>query len=82
MRRSPSPCSAPRLIFRGHGKPELASLAWTVALLHLAGHALAKGGLFLAADGVYRATGGYDILHTDLLRRSSWLSAWARCLRP
>lgn len=61
------------LIFRGHGKPELASLAWTVSLLHLAGHALAKGGLFLAADGVYRATGRYDILHTGLLRRSSWL---------
>jgi hydrogenase-4 component B len=61
------------LIFRGHGKPELASLAWTVSLLHLAGHALAKGGLFLAADGVYRATGRYDILQTDLLRRSSWI---------
>ncbi len=61
------------LIFRGHGKPELASLAWTVALLHLAGHALAKGGLFLTADGVYRATGGYAIVHTNLLRRSSWL---------
>jgi hydrogenase-4 component B len=61
------------LIFRGHAMPELASLAWTVALLHLAGHALAKGSLFLAADGVYRATGGYGISHTDLLRRSSWL---------
>jgi NADH:ubiquinone oxidoreductase subunit 5 (subunit L)/multisubunit Na+/H+ antiporter MnhA subunit len=61
------------LIFRGHAMPELASLAWTVALLHLAGHALAKGGLFLAADGVYRSTGRYSILHTDLLRRSSWL---------
>ena len=61
------------LIFRGHGMPELASLAWTVALLHLGGHALAKGGLFLAADGVYRATGGYGIGQTDLLRRSFWL---------
>jgi formate hydrogenlyase subunit 3/multisubunit Na+/H+ antiporter MnhD subunit len=61
------------LIFRGHGKPDLASLAWTVSLLHLGGHALAKGGLFLTADGVYRATGGYAILQTNLLRRSSWL---------
>ncbi len=61
------------LIFRGHAMPELASLAWTVALLHLAAHALAKGGLFLTADAVYRATGSYSILHTDLLRRSSWL---------
>ena len=29
--------------------------------------------MFLTADGVYRATGGYGIVHTDLLRRSSWL---------
>ncbi len=61
------------LIFRGHAMPELASLAWMVALLHLAGHALAKGGLFLTADGVYRVTGSYGILHTGLLRQSSWL---------
>ncbi len=61
------------LIFRGHAMPALASLAWTVSLLHLAGHALAKGGLFLVADGVYAATGRYNIVHTDLLRRSSWL---------
>ena len=61
------------LIFRGDGRPELASLAWMVSLLHLAGHALAKGGLFLTADGVYSATGRYNIVHTDLLRRSSSL---------
>ena len=61
------------LIFRGHGEAALASLAWVVALLHLAAHSLAKGGLFLTADGVYRATGRYAILHTDLLRHSSWI---------
>jgi hydrogenase-4 component B len=61
------------LMFRGDGQNDLASLAWTVSLLHLAGHALAKGGLFLAADCVYRATGGYTIVHTDLLRNSSWV---------
>jgi hydrogenase-4 component B len=61
------------LTFRGDGQPELASLAWMVALLHLAAHALAKGGLFLTADRVYRATGGYNIFHSDLLRRSSWV---------
>lgn len=59
------------LMFRGDDLPELASLAWTVALLHLAGHALAKGTLFLTADGLFRATGRYTIIHTDLLRRSS-----------
>jgi NADH:ubiquinone oxidoreductase subunit 5 (subunit L)/multisubunit Na+/H+ antiporter MnhA subunit len=61
------------LMFRGDGQRELASLAWTVALLHLAGHSLAKGGLFLTADGVFRATGAYSIFHSDLLRRSSWV---------
>jgi hydrogenase-4 component B len=59
------------LIFRGDHLPELAGLAWTVALLHMAGHALAKGCLFLAADGVFAATGTYAILHTGLLRRTS-----------
>ncbi|HTV44581.1 MAG TPA: proton-conducting transporter membrane subunit [Stellaceae bacterium] len=57
------------LVFRGDHRPLLASLAWTVALLHLAGHALAKGGLMLAADGVFGATGSYAIAHTGLLRR-------------
>jgi hydrogenase-4 component B len=61
------------MMFRGDGQQELASLAWLVALLHLAGHALAKGGLFLTADAVYRGTGSYLIFHSDLLRRSSWM---------
>jgi hydrogenase-4 component B len=59
------------LIFRGDNLSDLASLAWTVALLHMAGHALAKGCLFLTADGVSRTTGRYTIVHTDLLRRTS-----------
>lgn len=61
------------MMFRGNGQRELASLAWAVALIHLAGHSLAKGGLFLTADGMYRATGGYSIFHSDLFRRSSWV---------
>ena len=70
------------LMFRGDHLPDLASLAWVVALLHLAGHALAKGGLFLAADGVFRATGSYAIVHTDLFRRSiAGCSASALCSR-
>ena len=70
------------LIFRGHGMPDLASLAWTVALLHLAGHALAKGGLFLTADGVYRATGGYAHRATPICCGAvPGCSAWERCSR-
>ena len=33
------------MLFRSERINDLAGLAWTVALLHLAGHALAKGGL-------------------------------------
>lgn len=61
------------LMFRMSGLPALAGLAWTVALLHLAGHALAKGTLFLTADGVYAATGRYEIRHSLLLRRTAFV---------
>lgn len=61
------------LMFRAGGFPNLASLAWVVSLLHLSGHSLAKGGLFLTADIVYRSTGRYTIAHSGLLRRSSWV---------
>src|SRR5208337_2686710 len=61
------------LMFRESGLGALAGLAWTVALLHLAGHALAKGALFLTADGVFSATGGYAIRHSLLARRTFWV---------
>jgi formate hydrogenlyase subunit 3/multisubunit Na+/H+ antiporter MnhD subunit len=61
------------LMFRQDGLTDLAGLAWTVALLHLAGHALAKGALFLAADGVFRTTGCYSIVQRGILRRSAWI---------
>ncbi len=59
------------LMFRSSNLPALAGLAWTVALLHLAGHALAKGSLFLAADGVHEVTGRYDIRHALMVSRGS-----------
>lgn len=60
------------LMFRQDGLMDLAGLAWAVALLHLAGHALAKGAMFLSADGVYRATGDYRLVQRGILARSSW----------
>jgi formate hydrogenlyase subunit 3/multisubunit Na+/H+ antiporter MnhD subunit len=60
------------LMFRQDGLGDLAGLAWTVALIHLAGHALAKGALFLTADGVYRQTGSYALVQSGLLQRSPW----------
>ena len=50
------------LLFGSYQLSELAGLAWTVALLHLAGHALAKGALFMTADGLRRANGTYAIV--------------------
>lgn len=60
------------LMFRQEGLMDLAGLALTVALLHLAGHALAKGALFLAADGVYRV-GNYMLVQRGILARSPWI---------
>ena len=61
------------LMFRQDGLMDLAGLAWTVALLHLAGHALAKGAMFLSADGVYRAAGDYTLVQRGLLAQSPWI---------
>lgn len=60
------------MLFRVDGLASLAALAWIVALLHLAGHALTKGALFLGADGAYRSCGSYRIAQRGLLRRSPW----------
>ncbi len=56
------------LLFRADGQAALAGLAWTVAVLHLSGHALAKGGMFLGADGVYVAGGTYRLAQRGWLR--------------
>jgi hydrogenase-4 component B len=60
------------LMFRQDGLMDLAGLAWAVSLIHLAGHALAKGAMFLSADGVYRAVGNYTLVQAGVLRRSAW----------
>ena len=60
------------LIFRADGQGLLAGLAWTVAMIHLGGHALAKGGLFVCADGVYSAGGTYRTAQRGWLRRAHW----------
>lgn len=57
-------------LFLAAGLPEQAALAWIVCLIHLAGHSLAKGTLFLTADGVHSMTGSYAIRQTGLLRNN------------
>jgi formate hydrogenlyase subunit 3/multisubunit Na+/H+ antiporter MnhD subunit len=61
------------LMFRQDGLTDLAGLAWVVALIHLAAHSLAKGALFLTADGVFRATGDYRLVQRGILARSPWV---------
>ncbi|MEJ2344814.1 MAG: proton-conducting transporter membrane subunit [Gammaproteobacteria bacterium] len=63
---------AAALLFRHAGLQALAGLGWLVALLHLAGHSLAKGALFLTADGVHEASASYRMTPCGLLRRSPW----------
>ena len=61
------------LIFARGGLPDFAGLAWIAALLHLAGHTLAKGALFFAADGLAAVSGSYALKQSGLLRKSHWL---------
>jgi NADH:ubiquinone oxidoreductase subunit 5 (subunit L)/multisubunit Na+/H+ antiporter MnhA subunit len=58
------------LLFAASGMPGPAALAWIVCLLHLAAHSLAKGTLFLTADGVYSVNDSYLIRQTGLLRNA------------
>lgn len=57
------------VLFRSDDLNALAGLAWTVALLHLAGHSLAKGALFLVADGIYLSSGSYDLVQHGWIKR-------------
>lgn len=58
------------LVFRENGLSDFAALAWAVTLLHMAGHALAKGCLFLAADGVHAAGHSYRIAQRGWMRNA------------
>jgi len=58
------------LLFRSNGQAALAGLAWTVATLHLSGHSLAKGTLFLCADGIFQASGSYHLAQRGWLRHA------------
>jgi len=62
------------------GLPGPAALAWIVCLLHLAAHSLAKGTLFLTADGVYSVNDSYLIRQTGMLRNSPILFGGGRSL--
>lgn len=61
------------LLFRQAQLSSLAGLAGMIALIHLAGHSLAKGTLFMTADAVFLSTGNYRIQQNGLLKQLGWL---------
>ena len=66
------------LVFAQNGSGLLSGLAWIVALLHLAGHSLAKTALFLSADAVALAAGDDRLVQRGLLAgRAPWLGIGA-----
>lgn len=58
------------LVFRSGGEEMLAGLAWTVGMLHLMGHSLAKGTLFFTGDAVAALQGGHQIRQGAILRHA------------
>ena len=58
------------LIFRAGGQDMLSSLAWTVGMLHLMGHSLAKGTLFLSADAAAALQGNHHLRQSAILRHA------------
>lgn len=66
------------LIFAQNGSGMFAGLAWIAALIHLAGHTLAKSSLFLTADAVTLAAGDDRLVQRGLLSaRAPWLGIGA-----
>ena len=60
------------VLFRSDHLPLLAGFAFTVGLLQLGGHSLAKGALMLTADHVHETRGHYQIAQSRLLAMSPW----------
>ena len=68
------------VLFRRDHLPLLEGFAFTVGLLHLGGHSLAKGTLMLSADHVRETRGHYHIAQSRVLAQSPWtLGVGALC---
>lgn len=61
------------MTFAAYGNKSLATLAWTVGLIHLGGHSLAKGAMMLSADHVYETTGSYQISQRHSFSKAPWV---------
>ena len=60
------------VLFRRDHLPLLEGFAFTVGLLHLGGHSLAKGTLMLSADHVHETRGHYRIAQSRVLAQNPW----------
>lgn len=60
------------LVFRSAGLEALSALAWTIGILHLMGHSLAKGSLFFTADAAATLQGDHRLRQNALLREAPW----------
>lgn len=58
------------LVFRAGGESALSGLAWTVGMLHLMGHSLAKGALFFSADAAAVLQGNHHLRQNAILRHA------------
>jgi hydrogenase-4 component B len=59
-------------LFRSEGFIDLSTLAWTVGLIHMGGHSLAKGSMMLAADRAADVQSDYRIAQSRLLALAPW----------
>ncbi|WP_226983871.1 proton-conducting transporter transmembrane domain-containing protein, partial [Acidithiobacillus ferrooxidans] len=59
-------------LFRADGLVMLMTLAWTVGLIHLGGHSLAKGAMMLSADRVAAVRGSHQIAQSRVLALAPW----------
>ncbi|MBU2755540.1 hydrogenase [Acidithiobacillus sp. CV18-2] len=59
-------------LFRAEGFVALSTLAWTVGLIHLGGHSLAKGSMMLSADRAADVKGDYQIAQSRILALAPW----------
>lgn len=60
------------MVFRASGESALSDLAWTVGVLHLMGHSLAKGTLFFAADSAAALQGDPHLRQSAVLQQAPW----------
>lgn len=58
------------LMARAHNHIDLAGMETMISLIHMAAHCLAKGCMFLIADGIFKARNSYDIKQMGIIKKT------------